>query len=91
MKQENKEYGEKLLKYDYTQEQIDEILKFRDSCEHMSFEQFTFLHLQGVVKRTQKLKTPRNLYVSEDGKIHYLNHWHKTFNFAGYFINEDEG
>ena len=89
MKQENKEYSERLLSYGYSQEEVDEIITFRDNCEHMPFEMFTVLFQQGVLKRTVKLKKPRNLYVCNDGKVYYLNHRNKRFEVVAYFKDEE--
>lgn len=91
MKQENKEYAERLLKYEYTEEQVKDVLEFRDSCEHMPFEMFTVLFEQKVVERTAKLRKPRNLYVCSEGKIWYLNHFSKTWKWMGKFKDEEDG
>ena len=76
-----------LLKLDYSQEQIDEIKDIRENWEVMTAEQFRFLFLAGIIKRTAKLKKIRTLYT--DGvTVLYLNHYNKRFEQAGYFIEE---
>lgn len=72
---------------DYSEEQIENVRKIRTEWEMMTFEQFNFLYDQKVVERTVKLKTPRHLFVSPEGGIYYLNHYHKWYNKIGQFKN----
>lgn len=76
-----------LLKLDYSQEQIDEIKDIRENWEVMTTEQFRFLFLAGIIKRTVKLKKTRTLYTDGDTVL-YLNHHNKRFEQVGYFIEE---
>lgn len=89
MKQDWSTYKSRLEHYGYTEEQLEEIEKVRNNYEHMTFEQFRFLFLQGVIKRTVKLKKPRNLFVSPDGEVLFLSHYHKKYNKCGHFITEE--
>ena len=82
-------YKERLIHYGYNEEETEKVKQFIDESEHCPFEQFQFLFQQGIVKRTSKLKKPRNLYV-KDGVFYYLNHYHKTFNYCGVFIENEE-
>lgn len=81
-------YKERLKTYDYTEEQIEAVKIIRETYEPCEFEQFKELHKQGVVYRTIKLKKPRHLYVSEDGKFYYLSHYYKSYMFIGFFKTE---
>jgi hypothetical protein len=88
-KKENwQDYKERLISYRYNEEQLIEVEKVRAEYDHMTFEQFDFLFRQGVVKRTAKLRKPRNLYLSESGTIYFLSHYHKSYVSCGHFINE---
>jgi len=90
-KQSWEEYKERLISYEYTEEQIAEVARVRnsDSFEHMTFEQFDLLFRQGIIKRSAKLKKPRNLFT--DGQtVLYLSHYHKKYVECGFFINEEE-
>lgn len=88
-KMEWDKYKERLIHYGYNEEEIEKVKQFIDESEHCPFEQFQFLFQQGIVKRTSKLKKPRNLYV-KDGVFYYLNHFHKAFNYCGVFIENGE-
>lgn len=68
---------------DYSQEQLDNVRKVRTEWQHMSFEQYQFLFTHGAINRFVKLKTPRNLFVCSEGKIHYLNHYRKWYQCIG--------
>lgn len=90
MRQDWNTYSSRLKHYGYTEEQLEEIKKIREEHEPMSFEQFTFLFQQKVVQRTRKLKKPRNLSVCPEGKIWYLNHRNRRYEWIGFFPNETE-
>lgn len=80
-------YKERLISYEYTEEQIAEVEKIRTELEYMSPEQFDFLVKQGVIKRTAKLKKLRSLFTDGE-KVYYLNHFSKSYNYCGIFNNE---
>jgi adenylate cyclase class IV len=84
-------YKNRLIFYGYSDEQLAEIEKIRNSeeFEHMTFEQFDLLFRQGIIKRTAKLKKKRNLFTNGDTVL-YLSHYHKAYVNCGYFINEEE-
>jgi hypothetical protein len=84
------EYKQMLERYGYNDEQIAEVKKIRENpnYEEMSQEQFRFLFLNGIIKRTRKLKKIRTLFVSPEGRILYLEHHFKAWNYCGYFLNE---
>ena len=84
------EYKEMLEKYDYTQEQISAVKEIREKYDYMTNDQFRFLFMTGIIKRTRKLKKPRSLYVCEEGKIWYLCHFNKRMEYCGEFVNEEE-
>lgn len=81
------EYKERLERLGYSEEQIIEVEKTRESLDYMSAEQFRFLFLSGVVKRLIKVKKLR-CYYTDGQDIFYLNHYNKSFEKAGFFINE---
>jgi len=81
-------YKNRLEFYGYTYEQIIEVQKIREVCDLCEFEQFKELVSQGIVIRSRKLRKPRHLYVNEKGQFMYLCHWHKKFNYCGYFKTE---
>ena len=83
-----KEYKEMLERYNYTQEQIEAVREIRETWDCMTNEQFRFLFLSGVIKRTVKNKKPRSYYTNGEDIV-YLNHHLKTFQKAGYFIDEN--
>ena len=84
------DYKEMLERYGYTEEQISAVKEIRENpnYEYMSPEQFRFLHLNGIIKRTRKLKKLRTYLVDLEGKVLYLDHYYKRYNHAGYFIND---
>jgi len=84
------EYKERLISFDYTEDQILEIEKIRENpeIEEMTWEQFRFLFLNRVLRRTRKLKKIRTLYVFDD-KVWYLDHYVKGYRYCGEFINEE--
>ena len=84
------EYREFLIKIGYTEEQIENVKQIREDSnyEEMSQEQFRFLFLNGIIKRTRKLKKIRTLLVNEEGQILYLEHHKKAYEFCGYFLND---
>lgn len=87
------DYEKVLIRFGYTQEQIETVKEFRESdkYEHVTFEQFTELVAQKVVIRTRKLKKKkRNLFLSEDGKFYYLNHFNKRYEWIGQFPQNTE-
>jgi len=81
------EYKEILEKIGYSEEQIFNVQETRESLDYMSAEQFRFLFLSGVIKRTAKVKKLR-CYYTDGQDIFYLNHYNKSFEKAGFFINE---
>lgn len=92
-KQDWNTYKEILEKFDYSPEQIEYVRQVRESNEyqHVTFEQFSELVAQGVVIRTRKLKKKkRNLYLGEDSKFYYLNHYNKRWEWIGHFPDETE-
>ena len=91
MKQEDTIYRERLIKFGYSEEDINTALEFRDSCQHMTFEQFTQLHLSGVIKRMVKLKQKRNIYLDESGDLFYLNDYNKKYEQCGKWNNIENG
>jgi len=90
-KQPWEEYKQRLEKYGYSPEQIEEVYKIRhgENYEDCSFEQWKELVRIGVIERSRKLKKPRNLRVDENGIVWYLEHVYKTYNFCGRFKNEE--
>ena len=82
------EYNELLKKYDYNKEQILAVYEIRENYDYMTAEQFRFLFLSGVIKRTVKNKKPRSYYTNGEDIV-YLNHHLKTFQKAGHFIDEN--
>lgn len=89
------EYLPSLIKKGYTEEQIKSVYDVRENpeYEYMTPDQFNFLVQVGMIKRTVKLKNPRCYYVKSDGidrQIIYLNHYHKAWNYVGYFVEETE-
>ena len=79
------EYKEMLERLGYSEEQIIEVEKTRESLDYMSAEQFRFLFLSGVVKRLIKVKKPR-CYYTDGEDIFYLNHYNKKFEKVGLFV-----
>lgn len=83
-----KEYLKKLLSFNYSKEQLDNVETVMSSYEHCTYEQFKELVKTKTVFRTRKLKKPRNLYVCEEGKFWYLDHYYKRYNYCGYFKDD---
>ena len=83
------EYKERLLIFGYDQDQILEVKKIRENpeIEQITWEQFRFLFLNGILRRTRKLKKIRTLYVFDD-KVWYLDHHVKGYRYCGEFIEE---
>ena len=82
-----KEYLKKLLSFNYSKEQLDNVKTVLSTYEHCTFEQFKELVKLKTVFRTRKLKKPRNLYVCEEGKFWYLCHYSRQFRYCGFFKN----
>lgn len=82
------EYKERLISYDYTEEQISEVKRIRESFELCPYEQFRELFLQGVIVRLRKVKKPRNYYVNDLGEFLYLDHYSKSYQVAAEFKTE---
>ena len=90
-KQSWEDYLKILIKFQYTPEQIEAVKDVRESYDHCTFEMFSGLIEQGIVKRTRKLKKKkRNMYVSPDGFFYYLEHFNKKMEYAGHFIQNEE-
>ena len=89
MKEQNKEYKERLISYGYTEEEATEAITFRDSCEHMPWEMYQMLFEQKQLIRKCKLKKIRNLYVDEESNIWYLNHFNRKFQIMAEFKSEE--
>lgn len=78
-------YKNRLIKFEYTEEQLAEAKKIRETYEYCDFQQFQLLFQQGQVERFIKLKKPRSLWVSEDGEFYFLSHYHKKYCLVGKF------
>jgi hypothetical protein len=83
------DYKSMLEHYGYSEEQIASVKEIRENLELMPWEMYQELLRQGVLIRTQKLKKPRSLYVNEEGKILYLNHHYKKYNYCAKFKDEE--
>ena len=83
------EYKSMLEHFGYSEEEISAVKEIRQNLELMPWEMYQELIKQGVLVRTQKLKKPRSLYVSGDGKILYLNHKYKKYNYCARFKDEE--
>lgn len=81
------QYKEMLKSYSYNDEQIEWVKEVREQYDLMTADQFRFLFLSGVVKRTVKNKKPRNYYTNGEDIV-YLNHHLKQFQVAGHFIED---
>ena len=81
------EYKQMLESLDYDEAQISAVKEVKDNLEEMTWEQFTYLHSAGIVKRTAKLKVKRTLF-TDGNKIVYLNHFNKRYEKVGYFKDE---
>lgn len=84
MKENAEDYAKRLLMIGYSQEEIEPLILFRESLSHCPFETFQALFQQGAIKRTIKLKKPRNIYTDGE-KFYYLSHYHKCYNVIGLF------
>ena len=84
------EYKSMLEHFGYSEQEISAVKEIRQNLELMPWEMYQELIKQGVLVRTQKLKKPRSLYVSGDGKILYLNHFYKKYNYVAYFKEDEE-
>lgn len=86
------EYLELLkARYNYTEEELVSVKEFRENpeVEHLNYDMYKVLLQQYVFKKTRRLSKPRNLFVL-DGKVYYLCHFHKRYNFCAVFMPEDE-
>ena len=83
------EYKSMLEHFGYSEDDISAVKEIRENYELMPWEMYQELIKQGVLVRTQKLKKKRSLYVSEDGKVLYLNHVYKKYNFCAKFKDEE--
>lgn len=81
------EYKEMLEKFNYTEEQLESVRLIRETWDCMTNDQFRFLFLSGVIKREVKNKKPRNYYTNGEDVV-YLNHHLKSFEKAGFFVEE---
>ena len=81
------EYKEILERFEYDEAQISAVKEIRETAEEMTWEQFRFLFLNGILRRTRKLKKIRTLYVFDD-KVWYLDHHVKGYRYCGEFIEE---
>lgn len=86
---EDKEYKERLLRFEYTEEQADEAIKFRSGLEHCPFEMYTALFQNGAITRTRKLRKVRNIFTDGD-KFFYLNHYLKRYEWCAMFKTEED-
>lgn len=83
------EYQSMLERFNYTPEQILEVKTKRESLDLMPWEMYEELLKQGVLVHTRKLKKKRSLYVCEEGKVWYLNHFNKRYEYVSYFKQEE--
>ena len=81
-------YKKRLSNLGYSEEEIRIAENTIATLEHCTFEQFKELVKSSVVIRTRKLKKPRNLYVTEEGRFLYLDHYYKRYNYCGYFKDD---
>ena len=82
------EYLKRLEHYGYTEEERETVKQFRENAEHMPFDQYQFLVDQRLIFRTRKLKKKRNIYFFDD-KLWILNHYHKGYEYIGFFHTEE--
>ena len=83
------EYKSMLEHFGYNQKEISAVKEIRQNYELMPWEMYQELIKQGVLVRTQKLKKPRSLYVCSEGKVWYLNHFYKKYNYCAMFKYEE--
>ncbi len=88
MQEPIEEYLKRLEHYGYTEEQRETVKQFRENAEHMPFDQYQFLVDQRLIFRTRKLKKKRNIYFFDD-KLWILNHYHKGYEYIGFFHSEE--
>ena len=88
MQEPIEEYLKRLEHYGYTEEERETVKQFRENAEHMPFDQYQFLVDQKLIFRTRKLKKKRNIYFFDD-KLWILNHYHKGYEYIGFFHTEE--
>ena len=88
MQEPIEEYLKRLEHYGYTEEERETVKQFRENAEHMPFDQYQFLVDQRLIFRTRKLKKKRNIYFFDD-KLWILNHYHKGYEYIGFFHSEE--
>ena len=88
MKQEIEVYLKRLKDKGYTQEELEYVKQFRESLEHMTFEQYLFFRQNNMIESSRRLKKPRNLFVDQEGVIWYLNHRYRKYNYCAKFKGE---
>ena len=88
MQEPIEEYLKRLECYGYTKEERETVKQFRENAEHMPFDQYQFLVDQRLIFRTRKLKKKRNIYFFDD-KLWILNHYHKGYEYIGFFHSEE--
>ena len=88
MQESIEEYLKRLEHYGYTKEERETVKQFRENAEHMPFDQYQFLVDQRLIFRTRKLKKKRNIYFFDD-KLWILNHYHKGYEYIGFFHSEE--
>lgn len=83
------EYEQMLISNNYTEEQIEEIKKIRESDEYelVNWEQYTYLTQNHFLKRFYKLKKKRSVY-GKDSKFYFLNHQKRAFDVCAQFKEE---
>lgn len=82
------QYKEMLERFNYTEEQIENVAMKRNTLEVMEWDMYQELLKQGILVRTRKLKKPRSLYVCEEGKLWYLCHYRKDWQWCSKFKEE---
>ena len=88
MQESIEEYLKRLEHYGYTEEERETVKQFRENAEHMPFDQYQFLVDQRLIFRTRRLKKKRNIYFFDD-KLWILNHYHKGYEYIGFFHSEE--
>ena len=88
MQEPIEKYLKRLEHYGYTEEERETVKQFRENAEHMPFDQYQFLVDQKLIFRTRKLKKKRNIYFFDD-KLWILNHYHKGYEYIGFFHSEE--
>lgn len=82
------EYTERLKKYNYSEEDINYVIDFRENAAHLPYEQYEHLFKTKLIKRFKKLRKVRNLFF-KDEKIWYLNHYHKKYEVVAEFYTDE--